>query len=117
MTEEISTQILFSLSSINNFYQTTNLPAPFICNAFRIICSTPVFLETNIGNVNPLYTIDDLGNIDYQLISGIASNCDKEGLVQLSSTSSLSALSLKLLQPSPINNKNVYDIILKLYYI
>ena len=108
--DENSTLILFSLSPLNNFSQNVNLRAPFIANAFQILCSTPVILSTNLGN-------DNNGIITFEVITGLASNCDKETITQMSSTSSISNVSIKLIQPSPINNSDVYDITLKLYYI
>ena len=115
--DENSTLILFSLSPLNNFSQNVNLRAPFIANAFQILCSTPVILSTNLGNDNNIYNVDLNGIITFEVITGLASNCDKETITQMSSTSSISNVSIKLIQPSPINNSDVYDITLKLYYI
>jgi hypothetical protein len=115
--DENSTLVLFSLSPLNKFSQNVNLRAPYVANAFQILCSTPVILSTNLGNDNNIYNVDLDGNITFESITGLASNCDKETLTQMSSTSSISNVSISLIQPSPLNNQDVYDIILKLYYI
>jgi hypothetical protein len=116
MSDAPQVDTLFSLSSLNKFTQETNLPAPFIATAFQVICSTSVLIEINLGQTNPLYYIDENGVITFQT-SNIAGNLNKNSVVLLNGTTPISILKISLVQPTPVNNTNVYDITLRLLYI
>ena len=116
MSEIVTTDLLISLSILNNFTHTATLQAPFVCNAFKILCSSPVFIRTSLAKTNIVYEIGLDGTINRN-IDSIASNIDKNQFISTPSALPVSAVTINLIQPSPINNNNVYDITIKLYYI